>query len=84
MNKLSIFGGLFVRNDSTGESKMFPTTKAGYAEAAAFRDETTQRGHHVSGDLGKIGDFFGSPSGVSGASSGGQTGNQYLHSDYNL
>lgn len=58
-------GDLVVRDQSTGESRSFDTSKSGYAAAQEFRERILEKGHAVgddnTGSLGKIDDYLGPP-----------------------
>ena len=50
-----MFGSdIVIKDNSTGESRVFTSTNEGYAQAAAYRDSVTQQGHRVEGDLGRL------------------------------
>ena len=58
-------GDLVIRDEQTGESKVFSASTIGYQQAANYRNEIESKGHTVSDDnsdsLGRLSSIYPSP-----------------------
>ncbi len=52
-------GDIIIRDETMGISYRFSPTREGYYAAAAKIDEITQKGHRVSGDIGRVRSYTG-------------------------
>ena len=57
-------GDLVIRDEQTGESRVFVASTEGYQQAANYRNEIESKGHTVGDDgdsLGRLSSIFPSP-----------------------